>query len=175
MFSSVQSLNHVWLLLPHGLQQARLPCPSPIPGVYWNSCPLSQWCHPTIPSSVIPFSSCLQSFSAPGSFQMSQFFKSSGQNTGVSASASALPMNIKDWFPLGLTDLILLLSKGLSSVFTLFKHWIGQNVLLGFSVKRYEKCKWIFLPNQYFSNLSKSDLIFWPKDLEEKLFFILKV
>ena len=88
-------------LWPHGLQHARPPCPSPTPGVYSNSCPLSQWCHPTISSSVIPFSSHLQFFPASGSFQMSQFFESGGQNTGVSVSASVLPMNIQDWLPLG--------------------------------------------------------------------------
>ena len=88
-------------LRPHGLQHARPPCPSPTPRVHPNSCPLSQWCHPTILSSVIPFSSCLQSFSASGSFQMSQFFTSSGQRIGVSALASVLPMNSQDWFPLG--------------------------------------------------------------------------
>ena len=81
-------------LEPHGLQYARPPCPSPTPRVYSNSCPLSQWCHPTIASSVVPFSSCLQSFPASGSFQISQFFASSGQSIGVSASASVLPMNI---------------------------------------------------------------------------------
>ena len=86
-------------LWPHGLQHARLPCPSTTPGVYSNSCPLIRWCHPTISSSVIPFSLCLQSFPASGSFLMSQFFASGGQNTGVSASASVLPMNIQDWFP----------------------------------------------------------------------------
>ena len=87
-------------LWPHGLQQARLPCPSPTPRTYSNSCPLSQWCYPTISSSVIHFSSCLQSFPASGSFLVSQFF---GQNIGASASASVLPMNIQGWFPLGLT------------------------------------------------------------------------
>ena len=95
-------------LWPHGLQHARLPCPSPNPGAYSNSCPSSRWCHPTISSSVIPFSSHLQSFSAPGSFQMSQFFASGGQSTRVSASVSVLPVNIQDRFPLGLTDLITL-------------------------------------------------------------------
>ena len=99
-FSSVQSLSRVRLLQPHGLQHARPPCPSPTPGVHSNSCPLSQWCHPTISSSVIPFSSRLQPFPASGSFQMSQFFASGGQSIGVSASASILPMNIQDWFPL---------------------------------------------------------------------------
>ena len=93
-------------LQPHGLQHARPPCPSPTPGVYSNSCPLSRWCHPSISSSVIPFSSCLQSFSASGSFQMSRFFASGGQSIGVSASASVLPMNIQNWFPLRWTDWI---------------------------------------------------------------------
>ena len=87
-------------LQPHGLQYARLPCPSPTPRVYSNSCPLSPWCHPTISSSAIPFSSCLQSFPASESFQMSQFFISGGHNIRVSASASILPMNIQDCFPL---------------------------------------------------------------------------
>ena len=90
-------------LWPHGLQHARLPCPSPTPRACPNSCPLSQWCHPTISSSVIPFSSCLQSFPASESFPMSQFFASGGQSIGASASASILPMNIQDWFPLQLT------------------------------------------------------------------------
>ena len=89
-------------LRPHGLQHTRLPCPSPTPGVYSNSCPLSQWCHPTISSSAVPFSSHLQSYLASGSFLVSQFFVSGGQNITVSASASFLPMNIQDWFPLGL-------------------------------------------------------------------------
>ena len=90
-------------LQPHGLQHARLPYISPTPGAYSNSWPLSQWCHPTISSSVIPFSSCLQSFPASGSFPMSQSFASGGQSIGVSASASVLPVNIQDWFPLELT------------------------------------------------------------------------
>ena len=105
-------------LRPHGLRQARPPCPSPIPGVYSNSCPLSQWCHPTISSSVVPFSSCLQCFPATGSFQMSQLFASDGQSIGVSASASALPMNTQDWFALGWTGWISLQSKRLSRVFS---------------------------------------------------------
>ena len=105
-------------LRPHGVQHARPPCPSPTPGVYSNSCPLSWWCHPTISSSVIPFSSHLRSFPASGSFQMSQFFTSGGQSIGVSASASVLPVNIQDWFPLGWTDWISLQSKGLSRVFS---------------------------------------------------------
>ena len=105
-------------LWPHGLQHTRLPCPSPTPGAYSNSCPSRQWCHPTISSSVDLFSSCLQSFPASGSFQMSQFFTSGGQSIGVSASALVLSMNIQDWFPLRLTGLISLQSKGLSRVFS---------------------------------------------------------
>ena len=105
-------------LCPHALQHTRPPCPSPTPRVYSNSCPLSQWCHPTISASVVPFSSCLQSFPASGSFQMSQYFASGGQSIGVSASASVLPVNIQDWFPLGWTGWISLLSKGLSRVFS---------------------------------------------------------
>ena len=93
---------------PHGLQQARPPCPLPASGVYSNSCPLSWWCHPTISSSVIPFFFHLQSSPASQSFQMSQFFKSGGQSIGVSASASVLPMNIQDWFPLEWTGWIFL-------------------------------------------------------------------
>ena len=92
-------------LQPHGLQHARPPCPSPTPRVHPNPCPLSQWCYATIPFSVILFSSCPQSFPASGSFQMSQFFPSGGQSIGVSASASVLPMNIQNWFPLGCTPL----------------------------------------------------------------------
>ena len=95
-FSSVAQLCVT--LWPHGLQHVWLPCPSPPPRVYSNSCPLSWWCHPTISSSVVPFSSCLQSFSASGSFQMSQFFSSGGQSIGVSASASVLPMNIQAYW-----------------------------------------------------------------------------
>ena len=112
-------------LQPHVLQHTRPPCPSPTPGVYSDSRPLSKWCRPTISSSIVPFSSHLQSLQASGSFQISQFFVSSGQNIGVSASASVLPMNIQDWFPLGWTGWISLLSKGLSGVFssiTIQKH-----------------------------------------------------
>ena len=101
---------------PHGPQHTRPPCPSPTPGVYSNSSPLSQWCHPIISSSVIPFSSCLQSSPASESFLMSQLFESGGQSIG--ASASVLPVNIWCWFPLKLTDLISLLSNGLSRVFS---------------------------------------------------------
>ena len=97
-----------------GLQHTRLSCVSLTPGAYSNSCALSRWCHPIISSSVIPFSSHLQSFSGSGSFQMSWFFASGGQSIGVSASKSVLPMNIQDWFPLGLTGWISLQSKGLS-------------------------------------------------------------
>ena len=100
------------------LQHARLPCPSPTPGAYSNSCPSSQWCHPIISSYVIPFSSSFQSFPGSGSFQMSQLFASGGQWTGVSASASVLPMKIQDWFPLGLTGWISFQSKGLWRVFS---------------------------------------------------------
>ena len=96
----------------HGLKHARLPCPSPSPGVWSNSCPLSWWCHPTISSSVGPFSSCFQSFPASGSIPMSQPFTPGGQSTGASASASVLPMNIHGWFPLGLIGLLSLESKG---------------------------------------------------------------
>ena len=96
-------------LRPHGLQHVRPPCPSPVPGVYSNSCPLSWWCHPTVSSSVVLLSSCLQSSPASGSFQMSQLF--ADQSIGVSASASVLPMNIQNWFPLGWTGWISLLSK----------------------------------------------------------------
>ena len=105
-------------LQSHESQNARPPCPSSTPRVYSNSCPLSRWYHPTISSSVIPFSSCLQSCPASGSFQMSQFFASSGQSIGVSASTSVLPVNIQDWSPLGWTSWISLQSKGLSRVFS---------------------------------------------------------
>ena len=105
-------------LWPHGLQHTRLPCPSPTPRACSHSCPSSRWCHPTISSSVVPFSSCLQSFPASGSFPMSQFFKSCGQSIGASASTSILPMNNQDWFPLGWTGWISLQSKELSRVFS---------------------------------------------------------
>ena len=114
----VQSLAVSCYLQHHGLQHTRLSCPSPTPRHYSNSCPLSQWWHPTISTSVVPLSSCLQSFPAPGSFPMSQFFPSGGQSIGVSASLSVLPMNIQDWFPIGWTGWISLQSKGLSRVFS---------------------------------------------------------
>ena len=109
MFNSLQ---------PHGPQYARFPCPSSSPRVYSNSCSLSRWCHPTISSSVIPFSSCFQSFPASESFPVSQLFASRGQSIGASASASVLPMNIQSSFPIGLIGLISLLSKSLSRVFS---------------------------------------------------------
>ena len=105
-------------LRPHELQHARPPCPSPTPGVHPNPCSLSQWCHPTISSSVVPFSSCPQSFPASGSFQMSWLFASGGQSIGLSASTSVLPMNTQDWSPLRWTGWISLRSKGLSRVFS---------------------------------------------------------
>ena len=119
-FSSVQFSHSVVSdsLRPYESQHARPPCPSPVPEVYSNSCPSSWWCHPNISSSVVPFSSCPQSLPAPGSFPMSQFFTWGGQSTGVSASASVLPMNTQDWSPSGGTGWISLQSKGLSRVFS---------------------------------------------------------
>ena len=114
-FNSVHSSVMSDSLWPQRLQHARPPCPSPTPRVYSNSCPLNHWCHPTISSSVTPFS-CLQSFSAWGAFQMSQAFASGGWSTGVSASASVLPVNTQGWSPLGWTGWISLQSKGLSRV-----------------------------------------------------------
>ena len=105
-------------LRPWELQHSRLPCPSPSPGVYLNTYPLNQWWHPTISSSVTPFSSCLQSCQSSESFPMSRLFISGGQSIGTSASSSVLPMNVQGWFPLGLTGLISLLSKGLWRVFS---------------------------------------------------------
>ena len=115
--SSVQSVmsDSLW---PHESQHARPPCPSPTPRVYSNSCPSSQWCHPAISSSVVPFSSCPQSLPASGSFPVSQLFASGGQSIGASASASVLPMNTQDWSPLGWTGWISLQAKGLSRVFS---------------------------------------------------------
>ena len=114
-FSRSVVSDSLWL---HGLRHARLPCPSPIPRDCSNSCPVSWWCHPSISSSVIPFSSCLQSFPASGSFPVSQFFTSGGQSIRISASASVLPMNIQDWFPLGWTGWISLQAKVFSRVFS---------------------------------------------------------
>ena len=119
-FSSVQFSHSVLSdsVRPHGLQHTRPSCQSPTPRDYTNSCPLSRWCHPTISSSSVPFSSHPHSFPATGSFQMSQLFIWGGQSIAVSASASVLPMNIQDWFPLGWTGWISLQSKGLSRVFS---------------------------------------------------------
>ena len=119
-FSSVQFSRSVVanFFRPHGLQHATPPCPSPIPGLYLDSCPLSRWCHPTISFLVLSLSSRLQSFPAPGSFQRSHFFTSGGQSIGVSASTIVLPMNIQDWFPSGWTGWISFRSKGLSRVFS---------------------------------------------------------
>ena len=122
LFSRSVTSDSLW---PHGLQQARLPRPSPSPGVCSNSCPLSQWCHPNISSTVDPFSSCLQSFPASGSFPMSWHFASAGQSIGASASASVLPVNIQGWVPIGLAGLNSLLPRGLSIIFsstTILKH-----------------------------------------------------
>ena len=105
-------------LQPHESQHARPPCLSPTPRVYPNSCPLSQWCHPAISSSVVPFSSCPQSLPASGSFQVSHLFTSGGQSTGASASTSVLSMNTQDWSPLEWTGWISLQSKRLSRVFS---------------------------------------------------------
>ena len=133
----VQLLSHVWLFVtPESrLQCSRLPCPSLSLGVFSDSCLLNRWCHPTISYSVTPFSSCPWSFPASGSFPMSQLFTSGGQSIGVSASASVLPMHVQGWFPLGLTDLISLQSKGLSRLFssmTVWKHinnyWLLKNL-----------------------------------------------
>ena len=117
---------------PHGPQHIRPPCLSSTPGVHSNSCPLSQWCHPIISSSVIPFSFRLQCFPASRSFQMSQVFVSGGQSIGVSDSTSVLPMNIQDWYPLGWTDWISLQSKGLSKVFSNTTVQSISSLVLGF-------------------------------------------
>ena len=116
-------------LQPHGLHHARLPCPSPTPSACSNSCPSSQWCHLTISSSVVPFSSCLQSSPATGSFPISQFFASAGQSIGVSASVSVLRTNSQDWFPLRWTGWILL-SEGLSGVFPSTTIWKNNSSAL---------------------------------------------
>ena len=128
-FSHSVVSNSLW---PHGLQHARLPCPSPTPGAYSNSCPSHWWCHPTISSSIIPFSSHLQSFSASGSFPVNQFFASGGQSTEVSALASVLPMDIQDWFPLEWTGWISLQSKGLSK--SLLQHHSSKASIFWHSV-----------------------------------------
>ena len=134
-FSSVQSLSRVWFCDPHGLLHARLPGPSPTPRACSSSYPSSQWCHPTISSSIISYSSCLQSCPASESFPMTQFFASGGQS--IRASVSVLPMNIEGWFPVGLMDLICLQSKGLSRGFsntTVQKHqFFGAQLSLWYS------------------------------------------
>ena len=117
-------------LQPHGLQHARPPCPSSTPRIYSNSCPLSLWCHPTISSSVIPFSSCPQSFPASGSFLTSWLFASSGPSIGASASASVLPMDIQDWFTLGWTGWISLQSKGRTLKSLIEHHSSKASILL---------------------------------------------
>ena len=134
-WSSVQFSHSVVSdsLQPHEPQHARPSCPSPTPRVYWNSCPLSRWCHPTISSSVIPFSSRPQSFPASRSLPVSQLFAWGGQSTGVSSLASVFPVNIQDWFSLGLSGLIFLQSKGLSRIFsnTFQKHqFFGAQISL---------------------------------------------
>ena len=136
-FSSFQWLSRVWLLQPHGQQYARPPCPSPTPRVYPNSCPLSQWCHPAISSSVIPFSFFLQSVPASESFQMSQLFISGGQRNGVSASTSVLPVNTQDWSPLGRTGWISVRSKRLSRVFS--NTIVQKNQFFGSQLSLYSK------------------------------------
>ena len=128
-FSHSVTSDSLW---PHEPQHARPPCPSPTPGVHPNPCPLNQWCHPTISSSVIHFSSCLQSFPASGSFQMSQLFPSGGLSIRVSASPSDLPMNIQDCSPLGRTGWISLQSKGLSKVFSNTTIWSINSSELSF-------------------------------------------
>ena len=135
VFSSIQFSLSVMSdsLRPHELQHARPPCPSPIPRIHPNPCPSSRWCHPTISSSVVPFSSCPQSFPASGSFQMSQLFASRGQSIGISASTSVLPMNTQDWSPLGWTGWISLQSKGLSRVF-----YSTTTILIKFKTKSTE-------------------------------------
>ena len=123
LYVYIQSVQFSFSVVPdslqsHELQHTRPPCPSPTPGVHSNSCPLSQWCHPAISSSIVPFSSCPRSLPASESFPMSQLFASGGQSIGVSALASVLPTNTQDWSPLGWTGWISLQSKGLSRVFS---------------------------------------------------------
>ena len=140
-FSSSVMSDSLW---PHELQHVRLPYSSPTPGACSNSYPSSWWCHPTITSSVIPFSSCLQSSPASGSFRVNQFFASGGQSTGVSTSASVLPMNIQDWFLLGLTGWISLQYKGLTRVFS--NTTIQKHHAYCFIKKKWYK--WTYLQNR---------------------------
>ena len=144
-FSSVQFSRSVVSnsLRPHESQHARPPCPSPTPGVHSNSCPLSWWYHPAISSSVVPFSSCPQSLPASESFPMSQLFPWLGQSTGVSASASVLPMNTQDWSPLGWTVWISLQSKGLSRVFSNTTVWRHQLFGSAFFMVQLSHCTWL--------------------------------
>ena len=162
-FVIVQSLSHVQLFVTHGLQHARLPCPSLSPWVCSNSCPLSQWCHPSISSSVAPFSSCFQFFPASWSFPVSQFFASGWQSIGASASAQVPPNNIQSWFPLRLTGLISLLYKGLSRVFsniTFQKHLFFGTQLPDYKVQ---------LSNPYMTNDHSFDSmdLCWQSDVSD--------
>ena len=142
--SFVHSLSPVRLFVTPWTAAARLPCPSPTPRVYSNSCPLSRWCHPTISSSVVPFSSFPQTFPASGSFQMSQFFTSGSQSIGVSASTPILPMNIQDWFPLRWTGWISLQSKELSRVFSNTTVQKPQFFDIQLSLQsNFQICKWL--------------------------------
>ena len=162
-------------LQSHGLQHARLPCPSPTPGACSNSCPLSWWYHPTISSSVVPFSSCLQSFPGSGSFPVSQLFASGGHNIRALVSASVLSMNIQGWFPLGLTGLISLQSKGLSRVFsntTVQKHqffgtqpslWSNSHITIG---KAIDLTIWTFVSkviSLLFNTPARFVIVFLPR------------
>ena len=159
--STVQELSLSDCLQLHGLQHTRLPHQSPTPGVYLNPSPSSRWCHPTISPSVIPFSSCLQSFPASGSFQMSQFFPSGGQSIGVSALTSVLSINIHDQFLLGWTGWISLLSKGLSRIYfntTVQKHQFfhtqlalqsNSHIHTSLLEKNIALTRWIFVSNVF--------------------------
>ena len=177
-FSSIQSLSHVQLFATPWTAACRPPCLSPTPGVYPNSSPVSQICHPTISSSVIPFLSHLQSFPASGSFLISQFFTSGDKSIGVSASASVLPVNIQDWFPLGWTGWISLQSKGLSK--SLFQHHSSKASILQRSAffivqlshpnmtirKTIALTRWIFVGNVVsllFNWLSRLVITFLPR------------
>ena len=170
-------------LLPHGLQDARLPCLSPTPGVHSNSCPMSRWCHPTISSSVVPLSSCLLSFPASGSLQISQFFTSGSQSTGVSALASVLPMNIQVWSPLGWTGWISLQSKGLSRVLSTpqFKSINSSALSFLYSptlTSKLDYCKnhgfdYMYL-SQLFNMLSRFVIAFLPRNNYLPIFFALE-
>ena len=157
LFSSVQFSHSVVSdsLQPHGLKHVRPPYPS-TPEAGWNSCPLSQWCHPTLSSSVVPFSSCLQSFPASGSFPMSQCFTSGGQSIGTSTSASVLPVNIQDWFPLGLTGWISLKSRGLSRVF--FNTTVQKHQFFGAQLSFSRKLNIIFVAAP---NIRQGGLPWW--------------